>query len=243
MDIEKIVGLSESDVGPTEENVKQKLIVPLLELLGHQRENMEFEYRTRTGGKLDIYIKNVPSDCKVIIDTKNYNENLNDHIEQIREYTFSDNSLLTVIANGTEIRIYSPLRGISFEKSLLYCIKRSSLNEKETWLILEGLLGFNSLQGRAVFGEIMKREHQIRDTIIHEEHLKEEYSSKAEGIDSDIETKEEEIAKLRTEKDSLEKVLNDKILEIWKEIGLPVESNMTIPSTPTVTGGRKFSLA
>ena len=104
--IERIAKLNESAIGPTEENVKQKVIVPILELLGHRREYLEFEYRTRTGGKMDIYIKNVPPDCKVIIDTKNYNENLNDHIEQIKNYTFDENALLTVIANGTEIRLY-----------------------------------------------------------------------------------------------------------------------------------------
>jgi len=81
--VERISKLTEKDIGPTEENVKQKIIVPLLELLGHKRENMEFEYRTKSGGKIDIYIKNVPPDCKVIIDTKNYNENLNGHLEQI----------------------------------------------------------------------------------------------------------------------------------------------------------------
>lgn len=56
--IERITKLRESDIGPTEENVKQKVIVPLLELLGHKRENLEFEYRTRRGGKIDILIKN-----------------------------------------------------------------------------------------------------------------------------------------------------------------------------------------
>ncbi len=79
--IERIAKLRQSDIGSTEENVKQKVIVPLLELLGHKREDLEFEYRTRRGGKIDIFIKNVPLQCKVIIDTKNYNENLNDYVE------------------------------------------------------------------------------------------------------------------------------------------------------------------
>lgn len=39
-EIERIAKLRESYVGPTEENVKQKVIVPLLELLGHKRENL-----------------------------------------------------------------------------------------------------------------------------------------------------------------------------------------------------------
>ncbi len=82
--IERIAQLRESDIGPTEENVKQKVIVPILELLGHRREDLEFEYRTRKGSKLDIYIKNVPPDCRVIIDTKRYSENLNNHIARQR---------------------------------------------------------------------------------------------------------------------------------------------------------------
>lgn len=78
MGIETIAGLTETVVGPTEENVKQKIVVPLLELLGHKRENMNFEYRTQSGGKIDILLgKSLPPDCKVIIDTKNYNVELN----------------------------------------------------------------------------------------------------------------------------------------------------------------------
>ena len=163
--IERISKLKESDIGPTEENVKQKVVVPLLELLGHKRENLEFEYRTRSGGKIDIYIKNVPSDCKVIIDTKNYNENLNDYLEQIKNYTFDENALLTVIANGTEIRIYSPLRGVAFERSLLYSIKRQDLSKESIWMLLSRLLHNDNLQNRNVFKKIEERERQIKDAM------------------------------------------------------------------------------
>ena len=152
--VERIAKLTEKDCGPTEENLKQRIIVPLLELLGHKREDLEFEYRTRSGGKIDIFIKNVKSDCKVIIDTKNYNENLNDYLEQIKNYTFDENALLTVIANGTEIRIYSPLRGIAFERSLLYSIKRQDLDKEPAWRILSDLLHNDNLQNKNVFRKL-----------------------------------------------------------------------------------------
>jgi len=98
-DVERITQLKEHEVGLSEENVKQKIVVPLLELLGHKKEKLDFEYKTKKGGKLDIFIhhKDIPFDCKIIIDTKNYNEELDNHIEQIREYTFDENPLLTVI--------------------------------------------------------------------------------------------------------------------------------------------------
>jgi len=221
--VERIAKLTEKDCGPTEENVKQKIIVPILELLGHKRENLEFEYRTRSGGKIDIYIKNVPSDCKVIIDTKNYNENLNDYLEQIKNYTFDENALLTVIANGTEIRIYSPLRGVAFERSLLYSIKRQDLRKESVWNILSGLLHNDNLRNRSVFKKIEERERQIKNAMVNEERLEEEYENKIEEIDGYIETKEEEIEQLKTERDALEKEAKAKVSDIWNALGLPLD--------------------
>lgn len=235
--IERISKLKEGDIGPTEENVKQKVIVPLLEFLGHKRENLEFEYRTRSGGRIDIYIKNVPSDCKVIIDTKNYNENLNDYLEQIKNYTFDENALLTVIVNGTEIRIYSPLRGVAFERSLLYSIKRQDLSKDSIWNILSDLLHNDNLQNRNVFKKIEERERQIKDAMANEERLKEKYDSEIEGIDSDIETKEEEIEQLKTGRENLEKEEKTKVSEIWNALGLPLELfRISTPSTGITTG-------
>ena len=51
--------------------MKQKIVVPLLVLLGHRREDLEFEYRTRRGGLIDIFIngtlrKKFPKDIKWI---------------------------------------------------------------------------------------------------------------------------------------------------------------------------------
>ena len=90
----------------------------------------------------------MPKDCKVLIDAKNYTEDLRDHIEQIKNYTFSEAALITVIANGTEIRIYSPLRGVEFERSILYSIKRENLVEDSIWGVLSSLLGYEALQNK-----------------------------------------------------------------------------------------------
>jgi len=187
------------------------------------------------GSDQDIYIKNVPSDCKVIIDTKNYNENLNDYLEQIKNYTFDENALLTVIANGTDIRIYSPLRGVAFERSLLYSIKRQDLSKDSIWNILSDLLHNDNLWNRNVFKKIEERERQIREAMVSEERLKGEYESKIEGIDSDIETKEEEIEQLKIEREDLEKQVKTKISEIWNALGLPLD----LFRIPTPPGGIK----
>lgn len=221
--IEKIAKLKEDDIGSTEENVKQKVIVPILEALNHKKENLSFEYGTKNG-RIDIFIKkNVPPDCKVVIDTKNYNENLNDHIAQIRDYTFSENALLAVIANGKEIRIYSPLRGVPFERSLLYSIKIQDIIKETEWKILSDLLQYDNLQNRNVHKIIERREREIKDAMSNEDLIKHEYEDKIEDVDSGIEEKEDEIEQLKKEKEDLEKEVKSKIAEIWKAINLPID--------------------
>jgi hypothetical protein len=242
-EIERIAKLTEKEIGPTEENVKQKIIVPLLvEQLGHKRENLEFEHPTNKGGRIDIYIKRFSGpdavskyfqDCKVIIDTKNYNENLNDHLEQIKKYTFDENALLTVIANGTEIRIYSLLKGIAFERSLLYSIKRQDLSIEYIRNVLSDLLHNDNLWNRSVFKKIGEREQQIRDAMANEERLREEYCGKIEDIDCSIEKKEEEIEELKTDRENLEKEVKAKVSEIWNSLGLPPDIFIQFPSIGT----------
>jgi len=53
--MDRIAKLRKSDISLTEENVEQKIIVPILEFLGHKRESLEFEYHVRRGGKIDIF--------------------------------------------------------------------------------------------------------------------------------------------------------------------------------------------
>src|SRR3989344_5817916 len=148
--IEKIAKFKETDIGPTEENLKTRIVIPLLKQLGYNEEDLETEYRTKSGGRIDIFIKNVPRDCKIIIDTKNYNENLNEYVEQIKEYTFDEAALIAILANGTEIRIYSPLRGVAFERSLLYSINREDINKESVWNILANLLSKENITSRRV---------------------------------------------------------------------------------------------
>ncbi|OHB71695.1 MAG: hypothetical protein A2W17_09235 [Planctomycetes bacterium RBG_16_41_13] len=47
--LKRIAELTCNDIGKSEENVKQKIVVPLLECLGHHRNQLELEYGT--GGK------------------------------------------------------------------------------------------------------------------------------------------------------------------------------------------------
>jgi len=66
--------------------------------------------------------------------------------------------------------------------------------------MLSDLLCNDNLQNRNVLKKIDERE--IKDAMANEERTKQEYDSKIEGIDSDIEAKEEEIEQLKNEKET-----------------------------------------
>lgn len=216
----QIAHLNREDVGPKEENVKQKIVVPLLELLGHEKNDLDFEHATIKGKEIDIFIKDLPPDCKVVIDTKKYEEDLNSHIDQIRDYTISEGALLAVLANGTEIQIYSPLKGIAFEKCLLYSFKREDL--LRDWRTLKNLLSRKSLETGETYNYVNDREKVIRKAIHKEDSLKEIFQAKEAKVKQEIESLEGKLNAKRSILEQLEEKKNATVNHVWQDLGLPL---------------------
>jgi len=226
--LSSITQLSRDEVGKSEENVKQKIVVPLLECLGHHRTQLDFEYGT--GNKrIDIFIKDLPLDCKVIIDTKNYDEDLSDHLEQIGLYAFQEGALLALIINGEEIRIYDPFfRGFSFKDSLLYSLKRNQLNQDSAFQTLHNLISRENLKTRKVKECIVAREQEIMDTYSRIEEIKTRFNSKRallaeqkESLIRKVDEIQSEIRKVTDEINQLESLRDTEISAVLKQTGLP----------------------
>lgn len=213
----QIASLSRHDVGHKEENVKQKIAVPLLELLGHTKNDLDFEHATK-GKEIDIFIKGLPTDCKVVIDTKKYDEDLNSHMEQIKDYTISEGALLAVLANGTEIQIYSPLKGIAFERSLLYSFRREDL--LKDWKTLKNLLGRKSLETGEVYNYVLDREKAVRKAVHREDSLEENYLTKETKVKQEIESLEGKLSAKRSILEQLEERKRASINQVWQDLGL-----------------------
>lgn len=219
--LSEIASFTRQDVGPKEENVKQKIVVPLLELLGHKKNDLDFEHAT-TGGEIDIFIKGLPSDCKVVIDTKNYDEDLDNHIEQIGRYTYNEGALIAVIINGTEFRIYSLLRGIAFERSLLHSFKRSEL--LQSWDKFKNFLGKENLTNHEVIRHIETREKEIRGAFDREEQLKVAFSKQETSIKEEIEVLKGNLSEKEEALKNLEEEKSQSLSDIWQGLGLPPPS-------------------
>ncbi|MCX6833507.1 MAG: hypothetical protein NT028_15520 [candidate division Zixibacteria bacterium] len=141
--------------------MKQKIVVPLLDCLGHNRDQLDFEYGS-SGKRIDIFIKGLPRTSKVLIDTKNYDDPLDNHLDQIGLYAYQEGALLALIVNGDEIRVYNPsFRGFSFRESLLYAIERKALTCEDETEIMWNLLSRDALVGGSAREFIEQREREI----------------------------------------------------------------------------------
>ena len=88
-----------------EENVKLKIIIPLLQLLGYDiNKNMDFEHSVRNK-RADIGLK-INNVLRIIVECKSLEQNLDKHIEQALDYAWKKQVNWVILTNGKETRLY-----------------------------------------------------------------------------------------------------------------------------------------
>lgn len=105
--------------GACEENVKVKIVIPLLNLLGYDtQEDMDFEHHVQNK-KADIALQ-LEGKPKLLIETKDLDAQLDNHVNQGLDYAFNKGVEWVILTNGIEIRLYkSFIAGISNPKDRL----------------------------------------------------------------------------------------------------------------------------
>ena len=108
--------------GACEENVKIKIVIPLLNLLGYStEEDMDFEHHVQNK-KADIALL-MDDKPKLLVETKDLDLQLENHVNQGLDYAFNKGVEWVILTNGIEIRIYkSFIPGIANPKDRLLFI-------------------------------------------------------------------------------------------------------------------------
>ena len=124
LDVDKYVRKA---AGKCEENVKIKIVIPLLELLDfNPQQDMDFEHHVQNK-KADIALlfDNRP---KLFVETKDLDEDLDNHIHQALDYAFNKGVEWVILTNGLEIRVYkSFIPYIPSEDRLIFTTTLSNL--------------------------------------------------------------------------------------------------------------------
>ncbi|MDD4858653.1 MAG: N-6 DNA methylase [Dehalococcoidales bacterium] len=142
LDVDKYVRKAK---GACEENVKIKIVIPLLNLLGYStQQDMDFEHHVENK-KADIALifDNKP---KLLIETKDLDEKLDNHVNQGLNYAYLKGIEWVMLTNGLEIRIYkSFVAGIANPKDRLL-FETSLKNLPEFYSALSELISKEHLQ-------------------------------------------------------------------------------------------------
>ena len=105
--------------GACEENVKIKIVIPLLNLLGYSTEaDMDFEHHVQNKrADIALLLDGKPS---LLVETKDLDAQLDNHVNQGLDYAFNKGIEWVILTNGLEVRLYkSFIAGISNPKDRL----------------------------------------------------------------------------------------------------------------------------
>lgn len=192
--IEKLSSFSVKEECKSEEDVKIKFILPLLEAFGHDRYNMEVR-------GMDIVVKNPNSRCSLIIEAKHHSKNLSYFVNQLKKYWDEQRSTIAILSNGIELWIYHPSwPERKFEDSIIMKIKKEDLINKVN--ILKEILSNEALVSGKVLEYLRKYEKSFEEKeneITNLEKHKTELTDNIKKLQSEVDVIDHRLSELRFE--------------------------------------------
>lgn len=195
--IRKLRAISETNVnGYTEENVKIRVVIKMLEILGHRDAlDLEHSYGTDTP---DIIITGL--ERPIIIEVKGANEKLTSYISQIQRYSYNLDSSLSIITNGNLFYFFSPFWDRkNFEVRLVLSFYLKELGNE---MIAERV---KSLLWRDLgFKQLVENRRKLEDTIVNTEEKINECKMKISKLTNEEKSLTEKYPKIAELKDHIE---------------------------------------
>lgn len=219
MDIKRLNELAALDLSnliQSENNVKYKIVIPMLQSFGHQHLDME---HAAQGSRIDINIGN-----KIIVETKALGQNLDMHVQQLSDYCGRERPVLSILTNGRNFRIYSPLWRFqrTFSETLIYSFDIRDFGNDQLLNRLDKILGLTNYQNSAFFDYIEQREKEI-------------LKAKRE-INEIRQLKADEVSALKTELSELKEKLQEQATQIkMKEQAIAENEAQRIPEIESLT--------
>jgi len=197
--ISELASMDASKIFKTEDDVKNKFLVRLLEALGHPDEFINLQYSIQ-GKLIDVFIGGLPKRSTVFFETKKFGEDLNKHIGRLKMYADLVGALIACITNAEDLHIYCPGRGCKFHESLMYKLKRKDFSKENILEIVYGILSREQLVSGSASKLLREREDEIR------------------SIEDNIETLEDNLRNEQKEFQKLQSEYKKRITEIESQV-------------------------
>ena len=154
----RLAELPASGLG-SEEDVKIKIVLPMLRALGY--DDADFNYEARTGrGYVDIVVERFP--VGIVVETKSPRTRLDNHIEQLESYLFRKHrhdrtATLAILTDGDSFRVSGvteAFRSGALAQYQIASFKRSEIGNPDAQDRLSALLGRESNEQGTIPGVI-----------------------------------------------------------------------------------------
>lgn len=227
MDIKRLNELATLDLAnfiQSENNVKYKIVIPMLQSFGHKDFDME---HAPQGSRIDINIGN-----KIIVETKALGQNLDIHVQQLSDYCGKERPVLAILTNGKHFRIYSPLwrQQRTFPKTLIYLFEIKDFGNAQLLDRLEKILGLTNYQSSAFLDYIEQREKELLKAYIDINGLKQSKAVQVSASKNELQELKEQLQELTTQikkkEQSIAEIESQQIPEIQS-----IESKLFLPIT------------
>ena len=158
MNIERLDSLANTDFTnfiQSENNVKYKIVIPFLQAFNHVELDLE---HAAQGSRIDINIGN-----RIIVETKALGININNHVQQLSDYSGKELPVLAILTNGRHFKIYSPQwrHRRTFAEKVIYEFELKDLTDLQLLNRLEKIIGFSNYENDEFF------EHVEHLSLIH----------------------------------------------------------------------------
>ncbi len=200
-----LAALSDSDLGVTEEDVKIRFAVPLLEALGHTR--LSFEHRCK-----DILLREgLPRGSAVVVETKRPDAPLDAFLGQLEGYASEERCLLAVLTNGHSLRIYSPFwnRARSFAETLVWDFARADLANPRHVADLTNVLSRGALEGGWAHSALLGRHYSIEGTWRTADGIRQQHRDRRRELEGRLRDLGRQAAQLDSDRRAVEAELDE----------------------------------
>lgn len=206
MNIEKLNNLANTDFTnfiQSENNVKYKIVIPFLQAFNHVELDLE---HAAQGSRIDINIGN-----RIIVETKALGININNHVQQLSDYSGKELPVLAILTNGRHFRIYSPQwrHRRTFAEKVIYEFQLKDLTDLKLLSRLEKIIGFSNYENDEFFDHVENREKEIMQVVKEIERIKSAKEEQVVELQNEINELKEKVQEINDQLKSKEQVVSD----------------------------------
>ena len=105
----------------SEEEVKVKCVLPYLEKIGYEKENLQLDRPVKIGRGLTVYpdiVVLVDEEPAMVVETKRPGESLVNYVNQVISYSRLVQAPIAVLTNGFKTEVYNAFEAVSIGRDI-----------------------------------------------------------------------------------------------------------------------------